>query len=162
MKAVQFELLDPLSNREALAQAVALGRQRLGKCSLRRVLKTLHLHRQRLLVVARVEGQLIGFKLGFAERAGVFTSWLGAVDERWEGGGVGRRLMEVQHDELRSRGYHTVRTGTRNRFRRMLILNLRCGFDIAGIKQRRSGEAHIHLEKSLTRNLPSSTEPSPE
>jgi GNAT superfamily N-acetyltransferase len=102
-----------------------------------------------LLVVALVNDRVVGFKLGFCERPGVFHSWLGAVAESSEGHGIGRRLLELQHQYLQEHGYHMVRTGTRNRFKRMLILNLRNGFDLVGVKIK-DGEAHLQLEKRLT------------
>lgn len=158
LAGVEFAFLDPLQARPELLQCVQLCRQRMGPTRLSKVIKTLQLHRYRLLLVAREQEAVVGFKLGFAERPKIFHSWLGAVDQAWEGQGVARRLMELQHQHLLEQGFTRVRTGTRNRFRRMLILNLKCGFDLVGIKQRSNGEAHLQLEKRLTRNL----EPAPE
>lgn len=146
---MDLEVLDPLSDRLTLAQSLGVARRRLGKCSRRRILCTLRLHRYRLLVVARAEGRVVGFKLGFAERLGVFYSWIGAVEEAFEGQGVGRRLMDLQHTHLLENGFQRVRTTTRNEFRRMLILNLRCGFDLVGVKVKANGTAQLQLEKKL-------------
>ncbi len=145
---VDYLLLEPLKARQQLDQCLALTRLRLGPCSTRKVLRTLKLHRQRLLVVAQVQGQVVGYKMGFAERADVFYSWMGAVELAYEGQGIGRKLMELQHQHLQELGYTKVRTGTRNRFLRMLILNLKSGFQIVGVKVR-GGEPHIQLEKCL-------------
>jgi len=130
----------------------------MGPCSRKKILKTLKLHRQRLLVVAQLQGKVVGFKLGFGERSGVFQSWMGAVAVEHEGQGVGRRLMEIQHQRLQELGYHKVRTGTRNRFLRMLILNLKSGFEIVGLKTK-GNEAHIQLEKAFARNFDKALEP---
>ncbi|MBN9418941.1 MAG: hypothetical protein J0I12_26045 [Candidatus Eremiobacteraeota bacterium] len=146
---MHFELVDPLDHRELLAACVAVGGQRLGSCRMGKVLKTLRLYKKRLLVAARDERGVAGFKLGFCERPGIFHSWLGAVALEREGQGIGRRLMELQHQHLTEQGYHKVRTGTRNQFKRMLILNLLSGFELVGVRQRRDGP-HIQLEKRLT------------
>ncbi|MFN8613831.1 MAG: GNAT family N-acetyltransferase [Vulcanimicrobiota bacterium] len=113
------------------------------------MLLNLKLHRHRLLVVACHQDRVVGFKLGFCERPGVFYSWLGAVDADFEGQGIGRRLLELQHERLQERGYHLVRTATRNRFKRMLILNLLNGFDLVGVRNK-DGDAHLQLEKRLS------------
>ena len=151
---MNYEIVDPLRHRQLLRSCLELGRSRLGSVRMKKVLETLKLHRQRLLVVAHDEGGVAGFKLGYAERPGSFYSWLGAVAEAREGQGIGRRLMELQHQHLSENGYRLVRTGTRNQFRRMLILNLLSGFEVVGVRTK-SGSAHIQLEKRLE---PTSTE----
>jgi ribosomal protein S18 acetylase RimI-like enzyme len=147
MSKLEYLVLEPLRNRPWLRDCQALIRQRLHEIPLQRLLNTLRMHRRRLLVVAHEEGKLVGFKLGYADKPRRFYSWLGAVDQAWEGRGIGRRLMEIQHQELRERGYHSVRTHTRNEFRRMLLLNILSGFDVIGVRARRSGSPHILLEK---------------
>lgn len=144
-----YELVDPLKQMGLLAASMRMGRVRIGSCRKRKVLATLKLHRRRLLVVAHAQGRVVGFKLGYCERPGVFYSWLGAVDAEFEGQGIGRRLMELQHAWLEERGYRLVRTATRNRFKRMLILNLLNGFDLVGVRNK-DGDAHLQLEKRLT------------
>jgi GNAT superfamily N-acetyltransferase len=146
---MQYELVDPLDHRELLKECLEVGRQRLGSCRLSKALKTLKLYKTRLLVAARDERGVAGFKLGFAERPGIFHSWLGAVAEDREGQGIGRRLMELQHQHLTEQGYHLVRTGTRNQFKRMLILNLLNGFELVGIRYKKVGP-HLQLEKRLS------------
>ncbi len=145
---MQFELVDPLKERELLAACLAVGAERLGSCRMGRVLKTLKLHKKRLLVAARDAQEVLGFKLGFCDRPGVFYSWLGAVAEAHEGNGIGRRLMELQHQHLAENGYHLVKTGTRNQFKRMLILNLLNGFELVGVRHKNGGP-HLMLEKRL-------------
>ena len=49
----------------------------------------------------------------------------------------------------RTRGIRVVRTTTRNRFREMLVLNLRVGFDIIETHPHEDGELRILLEKRL-------------
>ena len=65
-----------------------------------------------------------------------------------EGNGIGRRLMELQHQHLAENGYHLVKTGTRNQFKRMLILNLLNGFELVGVRHKNGGP-HLMLEKRL-------------
>lgn len=157
---LHYELVDPLEHLALLAASMRMGRARIGSCRKRRVMGTLKLHRRRLLVVAREQQRVVGFKLGYCERPGVFYSWLGAVDAEFEGQGIGRRLMELQHGWLEQRGYRLVRTATRNRFKRMLILNLLNGFELVGVRSK-DGDAHLQLEKKLS-PVVNSPESSPE
>ena len=146
---MHFELVDPLDHRDLLEACLAVGQERLGSCRMGRVLKTLKLHKKRLLVAARDSQQVLGFKLGFCDRPRVFYSWLGAVAAAHEGNGIGRRLMELQHEHLAEHGYRLVRTGTRNQFKRMLILTLLSGFDLVGVRHKNGGP-HLQLENRLT------------
>lgn len=143
-----YEVVDPLRHRQLLRACLELGRKRFGSMRMKKSLETLKMHRRRLLVVAHDQQGVAGFKLGYAERPGTFYSWLGAVAEEREGQGIGRRLMELQHQHLTENGYRLVRTGTSNHFRRMLLLNLLSGFDVVGVRIK-NGRPHIQLEKRL-------------
>src|SRR4051794_1838293 len=66
------------------------------------------------VVAARgADGALLGFKLGYERGEGTFYSWLGGVHPSIRRQGIGRRLMQLQHDWARERGYHCVETRTR-------------------------------------------------
>jgi GNAT superfamily N-acetyltransferase len=85
------------------------------------------------LVAARgADGTLLGFKLGYPRGDGVFYSWLGGIHPSIRRQGVGRRLMQLQHEWARERGYRFVETRTRATNNAMIILNLQSGFTIVG------------------------------
>jgi GNAT superfamily N-acetyltransferase len=100
--------------------------------------------------IAEVDGQIVGFKLGYEERSDTWHSTLGAVDPAFRGLGIGRALMRAQHEWARELRYRMVTTSTRNRFRAMLQLNLSEGFDVVGVRVTPDGEPKILLEKRLT------------
>lgn len=58
-------------------------------------------------------------------------------------------LMRRQHEWCRSHGYRVIRTHTKNKWRDMLILNIRHGFDVIGTYTDEKGEPKIILEKRL-------------
>lgn len=91
----------------------------------------------------------LGFKLGYPAEAGVFYSWLGGVLPEARAQGIGAQLMAAQHDWCRAARYHTVRTKTLNRWRSMLLLNIRAGFDIVALEDKGDGIPRIILEKAL-------------
>lgn len=95
-------------------------------------------------------GELLGFKVGYEDRPRRFYSWLGGVSPAREGEGIGRALIQAQHEWAAREGYRVVRTHTSNGYRRMLLLNIRQGFDVIGtVHPRPGGEMRIVLEKEL-------------
>lgn len=101
-----------------------------------------------LIGLAFDEQALIGYKIGYERQPCHFYSWLGGVLPDYRGRKIASALMEQQHDWCHQQGYHTIRTQTYNRWRSMLILNLRHGFDIVGTVQGKRG-LMIVLEKRL-------------
>ncbi|WP_426490545.1 GNAT family N-acetyltransferase [Hymenobacter sp. 102] len=92
--------------------------------------------------------QLIGCKLGYERQPGHYYSWLGGVHPDFRGRGVAGELMRQQHAWCQEQGYRRIRTHTYNRWRAMLLLNLRHGFDIVGTVQGTRGLT-IVLEKNV-------------
>lgn len=102
-----------------------------------------------LLVGLAFDGPvLVGYKIGYERQPGHYYSWLGGVLPAYRGHRIASALMEQQHEWCRRQGYHTIRTQTYNRWRSMVILNLRHGFDIVGTVQGKRG-LMIMLEKRL-------------
>ncbi|MBN6206585.1 GNAT family N-acetyltransferase [Ralstonia pickettii] len=93
--------------------------------------------------------QVVGYKMGYALNREQFYSWLGGVDKGYRKRGIASTLMERQHRFLKEKGYATVRTHTKNKWRSMLILNIQSGFDIIGTYTDKEGEPKIILEKEL-------------
>jgi GNAT superfamily N-acetyltransferase len=102
-----------------------------------------------LIVAAEADGHVVGCKIGYRRKPGHFYSWLGGVVPDFRRQGVGSRLMELQHQWCREHGYRTIRTHTKNKWKPMLILNLRHGFDIIGSWTDEVGEPKIILELKL-------------
>lgn len=101
------------------------------------------------LLLAREGNELLGLKLGYRRGPRHFYSWLGGVHPGARGRGVARSLMEEQHRWLREQGYSQVTTETFNRYRPMLLLNIRAGFDVVGTRTTLKGETQIVLRKRL-------------
>lgn len=106
-------------------------------------------HRQFFLVKAQIEGRPVGFKLGYETTGQEFYSWLGGVAPEFRGIGIASEMMAFQHNWCRENGYERVQTKTQNRFRAMLQLNIRFGFDIVGFHDSCEHGAKIVLEKKL-------------
>ncbi len=135
--------------RRYLPLALSLHRRVLGPLSRRRLRSVLK-GRRKLLLVALIEGQVVGYKFGYEERPGRFYSWIGGVDPDFRRRGIARALMQRQHRLLERAGYRTVRSQTRNRYPGMLILSILSGFEIIGTLA--GDETRIVLEKKLGRS----------
>lgn len=83
-----------------------------------------------LSVHAYLGTDIVGFKSGYALDPTTFYSWIGGVHPSHRRRGVAQMLMQKQHDLLRKQGFLLVETKTQNKFREMLVTNLKSGFDI--------------------------------
>jgi predicted GNAT superfamily acetyltransferase len=83
-------------------------------------------------VLARADGRLVGFKLGYAMTESKYYSWLGGVDLSVRGSGVARQLMRHQHRWLEERGCALVETATDEGNVAMARVNLQEGFTVCG------------------------------
>lgn len=102
-----------------------------------------------ILNVAVDKGKVIGYKIGYKLDNDTFYSWLGGVDKNSRKYGVATKLMENQHLYLKENGYKIVQTKTMNKWRNMLILNIKSGFDVIDTYIDKNGETKIILEKKL-------------
>ena len=92
---------------------------------------------------------LIGFKIGYRYNETTFYSWVGGVIEQERNKGIAKNLMLVQHQTAKEKGYQRIRTKSMNRFKPMMILNLKNGFDIVQVYTNDSGQTKIVFEKDL-------------
>jgi hypothetical protein len=101
-------------------------------------------------VQVAMDVQIVGFKLGYARAKTCYDSWLGGTRADSRRKGIALRLMEMQHEWLRARGYASVETAAVPSNAAMLTLNLRTGFVITGSNY--SGGRHrVTMAKDLTR-----------
>lgn len=106
-------------------------------------------NRKHFLAVASIEGQDVGFKVGYEQSRFEFYSWLGGVRPEYRGLSIASRLMDVQHEWCRTQGYERITTKTQNHFKEMLVLNVRHGFDIVGTQVSQKDGLKILMEKRL-------------
>ncbi|WNB92797.1 GNAT family N-acetyltransferase [Bacillus sp. NEB1478] len=99
--------------------------------------------------IAISDDQVIGFKAGYELKPSKYYSWLGGVHPDFRNNGIAGKLMEMQHKWCSSNGFNIIQTKTKNKWKSMLILNLKHGFDIIGTYTDSKGEPKIILEKNL-------------
>lgn len=104
----------------------------------------------KLLIIAAFDQQkIIGYKIGYEIERNKFYSWLGGVHANYRNLGIASKLMEVQHQYLKKNGYDVVQTKTMNKWRNMLILNIKMGFNVITTYTDEKELHKIVLEKEL-------------
>jgi len=101
------------------------------------------------LFVATSKDKVVGYKLGYERKPNHYYSWLGGVSADHQRHGIATTLMKMQHDWCRANGYVAIRTQTKNKWRNMILLNIRSGYHIIGSFTDDTGEPKIMLEKNL-------------
>ncbi|MGI2328482.1 GNAT family N-acetyltransferase [Planococcus sp. YIM B11945] len=102
-----------------------------------------------LIFLALHDSRVVGYKMGYRLDEQMFYSWLGGVDPAYRAQAIASRLMELQHNDLKRAGYKKVQTKTKNKWRSMLILNIKSGFEVVDTYIDDDGETKIVLEKKL-------------
>jgi predicted GNAT superfamily acetyltransferase len=110
----------------------------------------LELQANPLVLLAWHGPQLVAYKIGYERKKGHYYSWIGGVHPDFRCQGLAAELMIRQHDWCREQGYKTIRTHTKNKWRQMLILNIRHEFDIIGTLTDEYGEPKLILEKKFS------------
>ncbi|WP_397538555.1 GNAT family N-acetyltransferase [Rummeliibacillus pycnus] len=107
-------------------------------------------NKPKLLTIVAFNGtNVVGYKIGYEIDSNTFYSWLGGVDQYYRKQGIASILMKNQHQFLKEEGYRTVQTKTMNKWRSMLILNIKNGFDVVNTQIDSQGIHKILLEKKL-------------
>jgi ribosomal protein S18 acetylase RimI-like enzyme len=103
-----------------------------------------------LVIIAYESSRPVGYKIGFELSSRLYYSWIGGVHPDYRGQGLAKKLMEKQHSLIPQFGHTCVRTYTENKYKEMLILNLKSGFEVIGVyKSDHDDKQTIMLEKML-------------
>ena len=96
--------------------------------------RRLNHHRRVQVMLAELDGNPVGFSCGYELRPSTYYSWLYGVLPEARRLGVASQLMDAQHAWVQAQGYEMIRLECGNRHRPMLILAVRRGYDIVGIR----------------------------
>ncbi len=107
-------------------------------------------HPDLMTICAKSNSALIGFKMGYGILDETFYSWVGGVKTGFRKQGIAHHLAELQEDWVRENGFKTLKTKSMNRFKPMMMLNLKRGFDITKIYTNELGQTKVVFKKSLS------------
>ncbi len=102
-----------------------------------------------IIVLTYFENSPVGFKIGYRYNETTFYSWVGGVLPDFRRKGIAQKLAKKQEELIKEKGYKKLRTKSMNRFKPMLILNIKNGFDIVQVYTNTSGQQKIVFEKDL-------------
>ena len=100
-------------------------------------------------IIAYINQVPVGFKIGYRYNENTFYSWVGGVLPKYRKQGIAKQLAETQEIVVKEKGYTKLRTKSMNRFKPMLILNLKNGFDIVQVYTNEKGQQKIVFEKKV-------------
>ena len=103
-----------------------------------------------LLLGAKLEGKVVGCKIGYELNDSEFYTWMGGVLPEFRKQKIARKLAEVQEKWVLEMGYKTVKLKTRNKHKNMLLFAIQDGFEIIGFEPKSEiTENRIILKKTL-------------
>lgn len=103
-----------------------------------------------LTLIAYQNYAIIGYKMGYEKDEGTFYSWLGGVKGEYRKQGIAQKLMDKQMAIVKSKGYQKVQTKTYNKWKSMLILNIKNDFQIVDCFKDSNNLEAIILEKYIS------------
>ena len=100
-------------------------------------------------IIAYYNNNPVGFKIGYQYNTNTFYSWVGGVLPQYRKKGIASNLAKLQENWALQNGFKKLRTKSMNKFKPMLILNLKNGFDIIQVYTNEKGQTKIVFEKSI-------------
>ncbi|WP_299119122.1 GNAT family N-acetyltransferase [uncultured Tenacibaculum sp.] len=100
-------------------------------------------------IIAYYNNNPVGFKIGYQYDTNTFYSWVGGVLAQYRKKGIASKLAKLQENWALQNGFKKLRTKSMNKFKPMLILNLKNGFDIIQVYTNEKGQTKIVFEKSI-------------
>lgn len=145
----QFQLIAGVPNKDQLNTLLTLYKTIFIDARSEFFKERLFNKQQVLAIIAFKNKGAIGFKIGYKYNRTTFYSWVGGVTKNYRNQGVARQLAQHQEHWAKNKGYSKLRTKSMNRFKSMMILNLKNGFDIKSVYTNDSGQTKIIFEKDI-------------
>lgn len=103
-----------------------------------------------LILIARINGELAGYKIGYEISNQTFYSWLGGVVPKYRRQGIATKLREHQESWALESRYSEITVKSMNRFPSMLQLLISSNYEIHGYEKRGTkGDGKILFFKKL-------------
>lgn len=113
--------------------------------------KELRSKRNLRIVIASIDNVPCGYLVAFEfYLSNVFFNWSTGVASSFRKRGVGTKLLNELDKVARELGYSCLRTHTKNKYRDMLVLNIKSGWQVSGTyKLLQESQLGIILEKNV-------------
>ncbi|MBT8258484.1 MAG: GNAT family N-acetyltransferase [Bacteroidia bacterium] len=148
-KTISYELIEGVPDALILTACIDLYLQLFDDADPDFFIKRIKAHPDLLIITARDNNDLIGFKIGYAVLNHTFYSWIGGVLPGFRRQGIANQLAKLQEDWAMAHGFRALKTKSMNRFKPMILLNIKRGFDITKVYTNEKGQTKIVFYKSL-------------
>ena len=148
-KQFDFKIIEDIPNDEMMQALLHLYKTIFDDAKPDFFIQRLHEKEHVLSLVAFHNEKPIAFKIGYKYDETTFYSWVGGVLQEYRKQGIARHLAKIQEGWAKKHGYSKLRTKSMNRFKGMLILNLKNGFDIKQVYTNDNGQTKIIFEKEI-------------
>jgi len=106
-----------------------------------------------LILIAKVNGKPVAYKMGYQDSDTIFYSWLGGVSPDYRNQHIATKLRQHQELWALEAGYQAITVKSMNRYPGMLQLLIRCGYQINGyLDNGCHTESKVCFIKSLVHN----------
>lgn len=145
----QFHLIEGTPNLNELKILLALYQKTFKDARPEFFKQRLHEKKHVLSIIALKNNTPVGFKAGYHYNDTTFYSWVGGILKDYREQEIAKRLAQLQENWAKNNGYSKLRTKSMNRFKPMMTLNLKNGFDIKQVYTNDSGQTKIIFEKEI-------------
>jgi len=144
-----FKIVEDVPSKELLEDILVVYKSIFDDYKLDFFKNRIHQKKDLIMILCYQQNQLIGFKIGYRYNDTAFYSWVGGVLPESRSNGIAKQLAQLQEQKVKEKGYLKIRTKSMNRFKPMMILNLKNGFEIKSMYTNEVGQTKIVFEKSL-------------
>ena len=149
---ISYQLIEGFPEESLMQDCIDLYKELFDDADPDFFVKRIRAHKDVLVITAKANDELVGFKIGYGILDQTFYSWIGGVLPAHRRQGVANHLAELQEKWAFSKGFKTLKTKSMNRFKPMVMLNLKRGFDITKVYTNEKGQTKIVFHKSLDQN----------
>lgn len=144
-----FKIVEGTPSKELLEDILVVYKSIFDDYKLDFFKNRIHQKEDLIILLCYYQNQLLGFKIGYRYNDVTFYSWVGGVLPEQRKKGIARQMAQLQEQKVKEKGYLKIRTKSMNRFKPMMILNLKNGFEIKSMYTNKVGQTKIVFQKLL-------------
>ena len=146
---INFKLIEGIPEQKYLDDLVNLYTSIFEDAVIPIFIQRLQTNKKNLSLIAYKNKIPVGFKIGYKYNNHTFYSWVGGTLSNYRKKGIANTLAKQQENWAKNNGFTKLRTKSMNRFKPMLILNLKNGFDIVQVYTNEKEQTKIIFEKLI-------------
>jgi hypothetical protein len=146
---VKFVTINEVPDDATLSKLVACANKLIDETTLEAWKDKLSDRAAVFISYAESAGTVVGFKVGYELKPTLFYSWVGGVLDAHRNKGIATQMINDQLNFCSTNGFTVIKAISDNRYKDMMICNLRAGFDFCETKLDDEGILRVVMEKKL-------------